>query len=45
VIDLDAEIELLDHQLKQLVATAAPATTARVAVSTGHAGTLPVTAG
>jgi transposase len=45
VIDLDAEIELLDHQLKQLVATAAPATTARVAVSTGHAGTLLVTAG
>jgi transposase len=45
VIDLDAEIKLLDHQLKQLVATAAPATTARVAVSTGHAGTLLVTAG
>ena len=45
VIDLDAEIKLLDHQLKQLVATAAPATTARMAVSTGHAGTLLVTAG
>jgi transposase len=45
VIDLDAEIKLLDRQLKQLVANAAPATTARVAVSTGHAGTLLVTAG
>jgi transposase len=45
VIDLDAEIATLDRQLKQLVATAAPVTTARVAVSTGHAGTLLVTAG
>ncbi len=45
VIDLDAEIDLLDRQLKQLVATAAPATAARVAVSTGHAGALLVTAG
>jgi transposase len=45
VIDLDAEINALGRQLKQLVATAAPATTARVAVSTGHAGTLLVTAG
>jgi len=45
VIDLDAEINLLVRELKQLVARAAPATTARVAVSTGHAGTLPVTAG
>jgi len=45
VIDLDAEIAALDGQLKQLVAAAAPVTTARVAVSTGHAGTLLVTAG
>jgi transposase len=45
VIDLDAEIDLLDRQLKQLVATAAPVTTARVGVSTGHAGSLLVTAG
>jgi transposase len=45
VIDLDAEINALGRQLKQLVAAAAPATTARVAVSTGHAGTLLVTAG
>jgi len=45
VINLDAEIATLDRQLKQLVAAAAPTTTARVAVSTGHAGTLLVTAG
>jgi transposase len=45
VIDLDAEIASLDRQLKQLVGIAAPATTARVAVSTGHAATLLVTAG
>jgi transposase len=45
VIDLDAEINALGRLLKQLVAAAAPATTARVAVSTGHAGTLLVTAG
>ena len=45
VIDLDAEIATLDRQLTQLVATAAPATTARIAVSTGHAGALLVTAG
>jgi transposase len=45
VIDLDAEIVALDRQLTQLVATAAPVTTARIAVSTGHAGTLLVTAG
>lgn len=45
VVDLDAEINLLDGQLKRLVAAAAPTTTARVAVSTGHAGTLLVTAG
>jgi transposase len=45
VIDLDAEITALDRQLTHLVATAAPTTTARVAVSTGHAGTLLVAAG
>jgi transposase len=45
VIDLDAEINVLDRQLKRLVTAAAPTTTARLAVSTGHAGTLLVTAG
>jgi transposase len=45
VLDLDAEITTLDRQLKQLVAKAAPTTTARLAVSTGHAGALLVTAG
>jgi len=45
VIDLDAEIAVLDQQLKRLVAAAAPTTTARIAVSTGHAGTLLVCAG
>jgi transposase len=45
VVDLDTEIKTLDRQLERLVTQAAPATTARVAVSTGHAGTLLVTAG
>jgi transposase len=45
VIDLDAEINLLDRQLKRLVAAVAPTTTSRVAVSTGHAGALLVCAG
>jgi transposase len=45
VAELDAEIELLDAQLKPLVTQAAPATTTRIAVSTGHAGTLLVCAG
>ena len=45
IVDLDAEIALLDRQLKQLVAEAAPTTTSRIAVSTGHAGALLVTAG
>ena len=45
VIDLDAEIAALDRQLQALVAKAAPATTARVAVATGHAGALLVCAG
>ena len=45
VTELDAEINLLDAQLKQLVTQAAPATTSRIAVSTGHASTLLVCAG
>jgi transposase len=45
IADLDAEIKALDRQLTALVGRAAPTTTARVAVSTGHAGTLLVTAG
>ncbi len=45
VADLDTEVKLFDRQLEQLVSRAAPITTARVAVSTGHAGTLLVTAG
>jgi transposase len=45
VVELDREITLLDRQLKQLVCQAAPLTISRVAVSTGHAGTLLVTAG
>jgi transposase len=45
VADLDDEIKLLDAQLKQLVAQAAPITSSRIAVSTGHAGTLLVCAG
>jgi transposase len=45
VVDLDTEIAELDRQLEQLIADAAPATTSRIAVSTGHAGTLLVTAG
>jgi transposase len=45
VSDLDAEIAALDRQLKPLVAKAAPHTTALLAVATGHAGTLLVTAG
>jgi transposase len=45
VIELDAEIATLGRQLRPLVATAAPATTSRIAVSTGHAATLLVTAG
>jgi transposase len=45
IVDLDTEIALLDRQLKQLVAEAAPTTTSRIAVSTGHAGALLVCAG
>jgi transposase len=42
---LDGEIKLLDQQLAQLVAEAAPITLNRVAVGTAHAATLLVTAG
>jgi transposase len=42
---LDAEITELDRPLASLVATAAPRTTQLLAVSTGHAGQLLVTAG
>jgi len=45
VSDLDTEIAALDGQLKLLVAKAAPRTTGLLAVSTGHAGQLLVTAG
>jgi len=45
VVELDSEIALLDRQLTQLVTQAAPLTISRLAVSTGHAGTLLVTAG
>ncbi len=45
VSDLDTEIAALDGQLKLLVAKAAPRTTGLMAVSTGHAGQLLVTAG
>jgi transposase len=42
---LDREIENLDQQLEQLVAAAAPRTTALLGISTGHAGQLLITAG
>ena len=42
---LDAEIAVLDRQLKQLVGAAAPRTTRLLGISTGHAGRLLVTAG
>jgi transposase len=45
ITELDGEITLLDDQLSQLVAEAAPITINRVAVGTGHAATLLVTAG
>src|SRR3954447_12953171 len=45
ITELDSEITLLDQQLAQLVAEAAPITLHRVAVGTGHAATLLVTAG
>jgi transposase len=45
VAELDREIAALDTHLAPLVATAAPRTTRLLAVSTGHAGQLLVTAG
>jgi hypothetical protein len=42
---LDREIAVLDAQLEQLVATAAPRTTGLLGISTGHAGQFLVTAG
>ena len=45
IADLDQEIAALDEHLKPLVAAAAPRTTQLLAVSTGHAGQLLVTAG
>jgi transposase len=42
---LDAEIAVLDRQLKQLVGAAAPRTTRLLGISTGHAGRLLLTAG
>lgn len=44
VSELDHEIAALDAHLKPLVATAAPRTTQLLAISTGHAGQLLVTA-
>jgi transposase len=44
VAELDHEITALDEQLAPLVATAAPRTTQLLAVSTGHAGQLLITA-
>jgi transposase len=45
VAELDREIAQLDAALAPLVATAAPRTTSLLAVSTGHAGQLLITAG
>lgn len=45
ILALDHEIELLDHELQHLVASAAPRTTQLLGISTGHAGQLLVTAG
>jgi len=45
IAELDNEIKELDQHLALLVATAAPHTTKLLAVSTGHAGQLLVTAG
>ena len=42
---LDREIAVLDNELQQLVAVAAPRTTQLLGISTGHAGQLLVTAG
>jgi transposase len=45
IIELDDEIAALDNHLAALVAQTAPRTTGLLAVSTGHAGQLLVTAG
>jgi hypothetical protein len=45
VIDLEAEIDMLDSQLKSLLARAAPPPASLLAVSTDHAGTLLAAAG
>jgi transposase len=45
IAELDREIAALDKRLDPLVATAAPRTTRLIAISTGHAGQLLVTAG
>ena len=45
VAELDREILALDERLTPLVAAAAPRTTQLIAVSTGHAGQLLITAG
>ena len=45
ITELDGEIKLLDQQLARLIAEAAPITINRLAVGTGHAATLLVTAG
>ena len=45
IAELDREVAALDQQLVPLVATAAPRTTQLMAVSTGHAGQLLITAG
>jgi transposase len=45
VAELDREIAALDERLGPLVATAAPRTTRLIAISTGHAGQLLLTAG
>jgi len=45
IAELDAEIAALDEHLQPLVATAAPRTTQLLAVCTGHAGQLLITAG
>ena len=45
VVDLNTEIAVLDKQLRELVAAAAPRTMALFAVSTQHAAQLLITAG
>jgi hypothetical protein len=45
VLDLNSEIAVLDTQLRELVAAAAPRTMALFAVSTQHAAQLLITAG